>query len=133
MKRASLRHLIQILLTGEACESNQCVSMQRLLGPGVRSVPTSCSFAGTWLCPVTPHTVVQAQNEEGRIMDVVSLLVYSLPPSLASCSFSLNSGFFGLQLSPSLQQFIYQPKMLWRFPPWKLYDSGPQKIVSPMK
>lgn len=58
--------------------------MQRLLGPGVRSVPTSCSFAGTWLCPVTPHTVVQAQNEEGRIMDVVSLLVYSLPPSLAS-------------------------------------------------
>ena len=60
-------------------------------------------------------------------------LLSGLPPSLASCSFSLNSGFFGLQLSPSLQQFIYQPKMLWRFPPWKLYDPGPQKIVSPMK
>ena len=47
------------------CVSNRYIITQHLLGLVGWSVTISCSFAGVWLCPFTPCTVVQARKQEG--------------------------------------------------------------------
>lgn len=78
-------HLIQILLTEEACESKpyKYAKSTPLLGPGAGQSPCPVHLLEPGFALFTARTVVQAQSEEGltcgRVLPVCTLL-----PSLAS-------------------------------------------------
>ena len=84
LKRASLRQSIQILLTGETCESNQRVSTQHLPGQVLGQSPRPVH----WLEPgfALSNLALWSRPRMRRdwIMAVASLPVCSLLPSLAS-------------------------------------------------